>query len=219
VKVILFGGTGMVGQGVLHECMGDSQVEEVLSVVRKSSGAAQGKVVEMVHEDFFKWSDVAERFEGYDACFFCLGVSAAGMSEAEYRRTTYDLTVSVANTLVARGVKTFIYVSGWGTNTKSRQMWARVKGETEDALMRMDFEGVYCFRPGYIQPMHGIKSKVGWYNTFYAMLGWLYPVLKKVLGNFFTDTDELGRAMVEVSAEGWPCRVLEMRDIVAAGRK
>jgi uncharacterized protein YbjT (DUF2867 family) len=219
MKVIVFGGTGMVGQGVLHECVDDARVDKVLSVVRKPSGVTQPKVVEMVHEDFFNWSDVAAEFAGYDACFFCLGVSAVGMKEDEYRRTTYDLTMAVAKTLVERGVKTFIYVSGQGTNTQSRQMWARVKGSTEDALMQMDFDAVYCFRPGFIQPLHGIKSKIGWYNTMYAVMGWMYPVLKKVLGNFFTDTDELGRAMVEVSAKGWPCRVLEMRDIAAAGRK
>ena len=217
MNVILFGGTGMVGQGVLRECVEDGGVERIVLVVRKPTGVASPKVVELVHEDFFDWSGVEEQFEGFDACFFCLGVSSVGMKEAEYRRTTYDLTLSVAKMLERVGsVKTFEYISGASTNADGRQMWARVKGETENALMAMSFAQVYCFRPGYIQPLHGVRSKVGWYNGIYAGLSWAYPMLRRVAPKFVTSTEELGRAMIAVARNGYPKRVVEMADIHAA---
>ena len=217
MNVILFGGTGMVGQGVLRECVEDGGVERILLVVRKATGVASPKVVELVHEDFFDWSGVEEQFEGFDACFFCLGVSSVGMKEAEYRRTTYDLTLSVAKMLERVGsVKTFEYISGASTNADGRQMWARVKGETENALIAMSFAQVYCFRPGYIQPLHGVRSKVGWYNGVYAGLSWAYPMLRRVAPKFVTSTEELGRAMIAVARNGYPKRVVEMADIHAA---
>jgi len=217
MNVILFGGTGMVGQGVLRECVEDGGVERIVLVVRKPTGVASPKVVELVHEDFFDWSGVEEQFEGFDACFFCLGVSSVGMKEAEYRRTTYDLTLSVAKMLERVGsVKTFEYISGANTNANGRQMWARVKGETENALMAMSFAQVYCFRPGYIQPLHGVRSKVGWYNGVYAGLSWAYPMLRRVAPKFVTSTEELGRAMIAVARNGYPKRVVEMADIHAA---
>jgi len=217
MNVILFGGTGMVGQGVLRECVEDGGVERIVLVVRKPTGVASPKVVELVHEDFFDWSGVEEQFAGFDACFFCLGVSSVGMKEAEYRRTTYDLTLSVAKMLERVGsVKTFEYISGANTNANGRQMWARVKGETENALMAMSFAQVYCFRPGYIQPLHGVRSKVGWYNGVYAGLSWAYPMLRRVAPKFVTSTEELGRAMIAVARNGYPKRVVEMADIHAA---
>ena len=217
MNVILFGGTGMVGQGVLRECVEDGGVERIVLVVRKPTGVASPKVVELVHEDFFDWSGVEEQFAGFDACFFCLGVSSVGMKEAEYRRTTYDLTLSVAKMLERVGsVKTFEYISGASTNADGRQMWARVKGETENALMAMSFAQVYCFRPGYIQPLHGVRSKVGWYNGVYAGLSWAYPMLRRVAPKFVTSTEELGRAMIAVARNGYPKRVVEMADIHAA---
>jgi len=217
MNVILFGGTGMVGQGVLRECVEDGGVERIVLVVRKPTGVASPKVVELVHEDFFDWSGVEEQFAGFDACFFCLGVSSVGMKEAEYRRTTYDLTLSVAKMLERVGsVKTFEYISGANTNADGRQMWARVKGETENALMAMSFAQVYCFRPGYIQPLHGVRSKVGWYNGIYAGLSWAYPMLRRVAPKFVTSTEELGRAMIAVARNGYPKRVVEMADIHAA---
>src|ERR1700744_6250067 len=156
MKVILFGGTGMVGQGVLRECIADPAVEQGMLVVRKPTGVSSPKVVELVHEDFFDWAGMEGQFAGFDACFFCLGVSALGMTEADYRRTTYDLTLGVAEMLARGGsLKTFVYVSGQGTNVNGRQMWAKVKGATENALIEMPFAQVFCFRPGYIQPMHG----------------------------------------------------------------
>ena len=221
MRVILFGGTGMVGQGVLRECLLDPRVERVLVVTRKLAGAEAGvqaaKVVELVNTNFFNWDGAEVAFEGYDACFFCLGVSAVGMKEAEYRRITYDLTMGVAEVLLRSGVKTFVYVSGQGTNEHGRQMWARVKGETESALMRMPFESVYCFRPGFIQPMDGIRSKVGWYQAIYNATGWMYPLLRRVAGRFVTTGREIGRAMISVAVVGYEKRVLENVDIQVAG--
>jgi uncharacterized protein YbjT (DUF2867 family) len=216
MKVILFGGTGMVGQGVLRECLADPRVEQLLLVVRKVTGDTHAKVVELAQENFFDWTGVAPLFAGYDVCLFCLGVSAVGMKEEAYSRTTYDLTLGVAQVLVQQGVKVFVYVSGQGTDEHGRSMWARVKGATESALMRLPFAQVYCFRPGYIQPMHGVRSKIGWYNGIYALMSWAYPLLRRMAGRFVTSTDEVGRAMLNVAADGYPKCVLETRDIHAA---
>ena len=219
MRVILFGGSGMVGKGALLACLSDPDVEQVLLVVRKATSTASAKVVELVHEDFFDWNGVEEKFADYDACFFCLGVSAVGMKEAEYRRTTYDLTLGVAKMLERVGsLKTFVYVSGQNTNANGRQMWARVKGATENALMAMPFAQVFCFRPGYIQPLHGIRSKVGWYNGFYAVLSWAYPTMRRLMPGMVTSTEEVGRAMIQVARHGYTSKVLETKDIgVAAG--
>jgi hypothetical protein len=142
------------------------------------------------------------------------------MTEADYRRTTYDLTLRLAEMLARVGsLKTFIYVSGQGTNANGRQMWARVKGATENKLLEMPFARVFCFRPGYIQPMHGIRSKVGWYNGLYAVLAWTYPLLKRIAAGMVTSTEEVGRAMVAVARNGYPKRILETRDIHAAAAK
>jgi uncharacterized protein YbjT (DUF2867 family) len=173
----------------------------------------------MVHLNFFDWTGVEDKFNGYDACFFCLGVSAVGMNEAAYRRITYNLTLSVAKVLVRRGIKTFIYVSGQGTNEHSRAMWARIKGATESALQQLPFPQVFCFRPGYIQPLHGVRSKIGWYNTFYAALAWAYPALRRFAGHFVTNTEEVGRAMISVAAYGYPTQVLETADISTAAQR
>jgi len=217
MKVILFGSTGMVGQGVLRECLEDAGVDSILLVVRQPAGIASSKVEELVHADFFDWSGVEERFAGYDACFFCLGVSAVGKKAADYRRTTYDLTLGVAKMLEQVGsLRTFVYVSGAGTNANGRQMWARVKGSTENALLAMPFAQVFCFRPGYIQPLHGVRSKIGWYNGFYAALSWAYPLLRRVAGKFVTSSEEMGRAMISVARNGYPKKVLETMDIHAA---
>ena len=219
MKVILFGGTGMVGQGVLRECLADSGVEQILLVVRKPTGATSSKVIELAHEDFFDWSGVEERFAGFDTCLFCLGVSAVGMKEAEYRRTTYDLTVAVAEMLLRVGsLKTFEYISGMGTNANGRQAWARVKGLLENALMAMPFPQVYCVRPGYIQPMHGVRSKIGWYNGIYAALSWAYPLMTRLAPKFVTSTEELGKAMIAIARSGYPKKIVEMQDIHAAAR-
>ena len=168
----------MVGQGVLRECLLDPEVEGVLAIGRNATGQQHGKLHEIVHHDLSNLSAIEGKISGYDACFFCLGVSAAGMNEPAYRRVTYDLTISAAGTLVKLNpAMTLIYVSGAGTDSteSGRVMWARVKGRTENALLQMPFKAVYMFRPGYIQPLHGIRTKTRWYGVAYAAMGPLYP--------------------------------------------
>jgi uncharacterized protein YbjT (DUF2867 family) len=220
MKVILFGATGMVGQGVLRECLVDPIVERVLAVGRARTGATHAKLHEIVVPDVADLSAVGAELTGYDACFFCLGVSSAGMNERDYRRLTYDLTLAVARTLVRRNpAMTFIYVSGAGTDSteRGRMMWARVKGETENALLRLPFARAYMFRPAYIQPMHGITSKTRWYRLAYLILGWLYPALKLLVPKLVTTTEQMGRAMIAAAAHGAPKPVLENADINAIG--
>lgn len=215
MRVLLLGATGMVGQGVLLECEAARDVSDIVAIVRSRLERVQAKATEVQHRDFFNWNDVD--LSGFDACFFCLGVSALGKSEAEYRHVTYDLTMSFAEALVKASPQAVLcYVSGAGTNAQGRQMWARVKGATENALMAMPFRGVYCFRPGYIQPLNGVKSKVGWYNAIYTTLGWAEPLLRRVAPKYVTTSEAVGRAMLKVARDGWPQRVLENRDINAA---
>jgi uncharacterized protein YbjT (DUF2867 family) len=218
MRVLLFGATGMVGQGVLRECLAAEDVTEVVAIVRSPLERVQAKLTEVQHRDFFDWHDVD--LKGFDACFFCLGVSSLGKSEADYRRVTYDLTMSLAQALVkASPQAVFLYVSGAGTNAQSKQMWARVKGVTENALMALPFRDVYCFRPGYIQPMHGVKSKVGWYSAMYVAASWMYPLLRRVLPGMVTSTEAVGRAMLKVARDGWPQKVLGSKEINAAGQQ
>jgi uncharacterized protein YbjT (DUF2867 family) len=216
MKVIVFGASGMVGQGVVRECVRDPAVERVLSVVRKPSGTTDAKVEELVHADLYDFGPVEQKLAGYDACFFCLGVSAAGMSEAEYRRVTYDLTLAAARTLVrVSPAMTFIYVSGAGTDDseRGRAMWARVKGQTENALKQLPFRAAVMFRPGIIQPLHGIRSKTRVYRIVYAILGPLFPLFNWLLPSFITSTERVGRAMLRVARDGAPKPVLENADI------
>src|SRR5258708_27661836 len=171
----------MVGQGVLRECLLDPDVESILTIGRNATIQQHERLHEIVHNDLSDRSAIEGRLSGYDACFFCLGVSAVGMTEEAYRRVTYDLTISVARTLARlNAAMTFVYVSGAGTDSteRGRMMWARVKGQTENALMRMPFKAAYMFRPGYIQPLHGIRTKTKLYAAFYAVMGPLYPVWK-----------------------------------------
>ena len=216
MKVILFGATGMVGQGVLRECLLDSGVEHVLAIGRNATGQQHAKLQEIVQSDLFDLSSIEGRLAGFDACFFCLGVSAAGMSEQDYRRITYELTMSVAKTMAKLNPEmTFIYVSGAGTDSaeRSRMMWARVKGKMENDLLKMPFRAAYMFRPGYIQPLHGIRTKTKWYGALYAVMGPLYPMWKRLLPNYVTTTECLGRAMLNVARNGAPKRFLENQDI------
>jgi uncharacterized protein YbjT (DUF2867 family) len=216
MKVILFGATGMVGQGTLRECLLANDVESVLTIGRASTGQQHPKLQEIVQSDLFDLTPIESRLSGFDACFFCLGVSAAGMSEQDYRRVTYDLTISVAKTLVRLNPEmTFVYVSGAGTDSSehSRMMWARVKGKTENDLLKMPFRAAYMFRPGYIQPLHGIRTKTGWYGALYAVMGPLYPVWKRLLPRYVTTTECVGRAMLNVARHGAPKRYLENQDI------
>jgi uncharacterized protein YbjT (DUF2867 family) len=216
VKVVLFGATGMVGQGVLRECLLDPDVESVLAVVRKASLPQRCKLREIVHQDVSDLAAIEDELSGYDACFFCLGVSSVGMKEEMYRRVTYDLTVSVAKTLAKLNpTMTFIYVSGAGTDSteRSRLMWARVKGRTENALLQMRFKAVFLFRPGYVQLRHGIRTKTRWYEAAYALMRPLYPLLKMLFPNYVTTTECVGHAMLNVSKRGSSNPVLENHDI------
>ena len=216
MKVIIFGATGMVGQGVLRECLLDPDVESVLAIVRKTNLPQHAKLREIVHQDVSDLSAIEDRLAGFDACFFCLGVSAVGMKEEEYRRLTFDLTVSVAQTLAKLNLTmTFIYVSGAGTDSteRGRQMWARVKGRTENALLQMRFKAVYLFRPAYIQPLYGARTKTAWYAAFYAVVKPFYPLLKTLLPHYVTTTECVGRAMLNITKRGFAKPVLENRDI------
>ena len=216
MKVILFGATGMIGQGVLRECLADPDVEAVLAVGRSAIGTTDPRLREIVRADLSDLSPVADELAGYDACFFCLGVSAVGMSEEQYRRVTYDLTLAVATLFADRNPgATFVYVSGMGTDEHGRQMWARVKGETENALLLLPLS-VYLFRPGYIQPLDGITSRTRLYRLLYAVTTPLYPVLKRSFPGQVSTTEQLGRAMLGVARDGAPSRVLTPRDINSA---
>jgi uncharacterized protein YbjT (DUF2867 family) len=206
----------MVGQGVLRECLLDPAVESVLAIVRNSSLPQHDKLREMVHQDASDLSAIEDRLSGYEACFFCLGVSAVGMKEEAYRRLTYDLTISVARTLAKLNrTMTFIYVSGAGTDSteRGRLMRARVKGRTENALLQMPLKTVYLFRPAYIQPLHGIRTKTRWYGAAYAFMRPLYPLWKMLFPSYVTTTECVGRAMLNATKRGFPKPVLENRDI------
>jgi uncharacterized protein YbjT (DUF2867 family) len=216
VNVLLFGATGMVGQGVLRECLLDPGVQRVLAVGRGSTGHRDEKLRELVLPDVADLSAVQADVTGFDACFFCLGVSAVGMSEERYTKLTYDLTLAVAQTLARLNPgMTFVYVSGAGTDSteRGRAMWARVKGRTENALKGLPFHATYMFRPAVIVPMHGVRSKTTWYRALYAVMTPLYPALKAFFPNGVTTTEQVGRAMLAVARSGYPGAVLETRDI------
>jgi uncharacterized protein YbjT (DUF2867 family) len=216
MKVILFGATGMVGQGALRECLLDPQVEVVLSVARSRVGEQHPKLQEWVLPDLFDLAEGANRLQGFDAALFCLGVSSTGMSAADYRHVTYDLTIAIAQALVRLNPNiTFIFVSGAGTDSteSGRTMWARVKGATENALLRMPFKAAYMFRPGAIRPLHGIRSKTVSYRIAYVLMAPVLPLLQRMLPGLITTTEQLGRAMLHAARSGAPKRVLETRDI------
>jgi uncharacterized protein YbjT (DUF2867 family) len=216
MRVILFGATGMVGQGVLRECLLDPGVERVLAVGRTATPQREEKLHDLVVANFLDFSALDRELSGYDACFFCLGITSAGMTEADYRRVTYDFALAASQTLLRLNPEmTFVFVSGAGADStgRGRVMWARVKGQTENALLALPFKGVYVFRPAAIQPLHGIRSKTAWINAAYAVLGWLYPVFKRLAPDYVTTTEQVGRAMLAVARRGAPKRVLENADI------
>lgn len=215
MKLILFGATGMVGQGVLRECLLDSDVTEVLAVVRSATGRHDPALRELVHTDFTDFTALAPAFDGASACLFCLGVSAAGMSEADYTAITYDVTMAAARAVLgAGGDAAFIYVSGAGTDTSEsgRAMWARVKGRTENELLSMTPKA-YMFRPGFILPTHGARSKTKLYRIIYAATRPLYPLLRRMPA--VTTTEQVGRAMLAIAKRGSAKHVLDNRDINA----
>jgi uncharacterized protein YbjT (DUF2867 family) len=220
MNVLLFGATGMVGQGVLRECLFDPGVALVQTVGRTAVGTGPVKLRELVHGDLWNYSSVEAELSGFDACFFCLGVTSAGMKEADYERITYGITMAAAETLSRLNPQmTFVYVSGAGTDSseQGRIMWARVKGKTENALMRLPFRAVYAFRPGVIVPMHGIRSRTRAYRIFYSLMMPLLPLLRMAFPNLILTTGQMGRAMLAAARRGAPKKVLETADIRALG--
>jgi uncharacterized protein YbjT (DUF2867 family) len=218
MNVILFGATGMVGQGVLRECLLDPGVERVLAIGRGGTGQQHARLTELVRPNLLDYSDIENRLAGFDACFFTLGVSSVGMSEEPYRRITYDITLAAARILARLNpAMTFIYVSGAGTDSteRGRVMWARVKGKTENDLLRLPFKAVCIFRPAAIVPLHGIKSKTALYRIPYALLAPVLPYLKVRFPKYVTTTEQIGRAMLRVARQGPPKPVLENADINA----
>ncbi|HXQ07322.1 MAG TPA: NAD-dependent epimerase/dehydratase family protein [Bradyrhizobium sp.] len=216
MKVILFGATGMVGQGCLRECLIDPEVETVLAVGRSPTGQQHAKLREIVHHDFSDYSAIESQLAGFDACFFCLGVSSVGMSEERYRHLTYDLTLAAATTLSRLNPgMVFVYVTGQGTDSteQGRLMWARIKGKTENDLLRLPFKAAYMFRPAGIQPLHGVKSRTAWVHAIYVVAAPLLTWLNRVAPKYMTTTEQVGRAMIKVARDGYPKPVLESEDI------
>ena len=213
VRAIVTGASGMVGEGVLRECLDNEEVEKVLVVGRRSCGIEHPKLTEIIHKDFFDLSPIEKDLKGWNACFFCLGVSSIGMSEDEYKRLTYDLTMNFAETLVKENSgMTFCYISGQGTDSteKGRLAWARVKGKTENDLMKLPFRAAYGFRIGFLKPEKGYKNTLG----LYKFVGWLYPLVRAVSSKYASTLPEVGRAMINCATEGYEKPVLEVEDII-----
>ncbi|HEY6504221.1 MAG TPA: NAD-dependent epimerase/dehydratase family protein [Chitinophagaceae bacterium] len=214
LKAILTGATGMVGEGVLHECLQHDDLEEVLVVGRRSCGMTHPKLKEIVHADLYNLSAIEDQLKGYSACFFCLGTTSVGKKEPEFYKITYELTMSFGKTLSKQNPEMiFCYISGAGTDSteKGRTMWARVKGKTENDLMKLPFKKVYNFRPGIIQPTKGLKNTL----SFYKYLGWLIPVIKLAAPRAVVRLKELGLAMIHAAAKGYEKNILEIKDIMA----
>jgi uncharacterized protein YbjT (DUF2867 family) len=218
VNVVLFGATGMLGQGVLRECLLDADVERVLTIGRTATGVQQPRLQEIAHRDMWNYAAIEDQLRGFDACFFCLGVTSAGMSEADYTRVTYGITMAAAETLCRLNPEmTFVFVSGAGADSseQGRLMWARVKGKTENAIIRLPFKASYVFRPGVVQPMHGERSRTAAYRVLYTITKPLVPLIRRLLPNQILTTEQFGRAMLFVVRHGAPKRVLESADINA----
>lgn len=216
IKAIITGATGMVGKGVLLECLESSDVESVLLINRKPIGIKHDKLKEIIHQDFYNLSSIEDKLKGYNACYFCLGVSVLGLPEEQYHKITYELTIHMAKVLSKLNTDmVFCYVSGTGTDSteKGRSMWARIKGKTENAILKLPFKDAYMFRPGYIQPMKGIKSKTKLYQAIYILLKPLYPIFKMAFPKYVTSTIKVGKAMINVTLYGYDKKHLENKDI------
>ena len=213
MKVIIFGATGMVGQGALRESLLAADVEQVLSVGRRPTGVRHPKLREVTLDDVGDLTPIEDELRGYDACFYCLGVSSVGLDEAAYTRISYDYPVAAAHLLAGLNpALTFVYVSGAGTKPDGRPMWARVKARTEIEVIKT-FPNGYGFRPGFIQPTHGATSKTGLYRATYALTAPLIPVLFKIAPKYVTSTDRLGRAMLRAARTGFATRIVENADL------
>lgn len=212
LKVILTGATGMVGEGVLHECLLSKEVESVLVINRKPCGVSDPKLKEIIHSDFFNLEPVKELLKGYNTCLFCLGVSSVGMEKEVYYKLTYTLTLSFATVLSALNPDmTFCYISGAGTDSteQGKVAWARVKGKTENDLMKLPFSAVYNFRPAILEPTKGLHNTL----SFYKFTGWLLPIIRVVMPNYLTKLSELGRAMIACAVNGYSKHQVEVKDI------
>lgn len=220
MKILLFGATGMVGQGVLLEALDAADVTSVVTVGRTAPKQGDPRLQSIVHGNAFDYADIESRLMPFDACFFCLGVTSAGMRETDYSRLTCDLTLAAATTLVRLNPQmTFVYVSGAGTDSTEhgRSMWARVKGRTENALLALPFAAVYLFRPGIIQPLRGVRSKTSSYQLLYSLMRPLLPLLRSLMPSTVLTTEVVGRAMLAVARNGAAKKILETSDINALG--
>lgn len=217
VKAIITGATGMVGEGVLLTCLDHPDVEEILIINRKPSGRSHPKLKEIIHGDFFNLDPIRSQLDGYNACFFCLGISSLGVSKEDYKHTTYDLTMNVANTLAPLNPDmTFCYVTGAGTDSseQGRSAWARVKGATENALLRL-FKNGYMFRPGFMKIVPGQKNA----NPYYKYFAWVYPIGRALFPSGFCTLQEVGRAMINTVTKGYPKHILDVKDIVTLSKE
>ncbi|WP_312921895.1 NAD-dependent epimerase/dehydratase family protein [Empedobacter brevis] len=217
LKVIITGATGMVGEGILQECLTNPEVEKILLINRKPSGYSHTKIEEIIHPDLSDISSLSEKVTGYNACYFCAGVSSVGMNEEQYTKVTYDLTLGFAKTLAALNPQmTFCYVSGASTDSteKGKQMWARVKGKTENDLMQLPFKAVYNFRPAFMKPTKGAKNVKGLFKVINA----LYPVFRLFSTTYFLTLEEVGKAMIKATTNGYSKPVLEVKDIAALSK-
>ncbi len=216
LKVLIFGSTGMLGKAVLLECIDSVNVESALLINRSPIDIKHSKLREIIHKDFYDFSSIEHKLTGLDACYFTLGVSSVGINEKAYSGITYDITLAATRSLMrTNGNMTFIYVSGTGTDTseKGRVMWARVKGRTENAIINMGFKNAFMYRPGYIQPMKGIRSKTALYNSLYLVAAPFYPLLNKIMPKHLTTTEKIGKSMINVSLRPYPKRHLSSNDI------
>ncbi|MGZ5199955.1 MAG: epimerase [Telluria sp.] len=221
MNVLIFGATGMVGQGVLRECLAAPDVAMVKTIGRTPTGQRNLKLRELVHAEMWDYDGIDDELAGFDACFFCIGVSSAGMDEKKYSHLTYDLTLAAARKLAQLNPQmVFVYVSGVGADSteKSRVMWERVRGKTENALLALPFRAVYIFRPGMIQPLDGIKSKTAAYRIFYSLMKPILPLLRTALPDQIVTTAQVGRAMLNLVRRGAPQRILDSRAINQASR-
>ena len=220
MKVLLFGATGMIGQAVLQECLRDPGVSQIIAVGRRSTGVCDRKLIDVVESDVTHLTPHEAELRDVDACLFCLGVTSLGLSEDEYSRLTFDVTLAVARQLVRINLHmTFIYVSGAGTDSteRGRVMWARVKGRTENALLTLGFHAAYMFRPGAVIPLHGLRSRTAWYNAVYTLIRPLATPLIRLSPTHVTTSDRLARAMLVVARDGYSSPIVESPDINRLG--
>ena len=211
LRAIITGASGMVGEGVLHECLQSNDVEEVLVIGRRSCGYTHLKLKEIVHANLYDLSSIEDQLKGYNACFFCLGMSSVGVKEPEFTKVTYDLTMHFASTLSRLNPgMTFCYISGRGTNANGKLMWQRVKGKTENDLVKLPFKQVYNFRPGIIKPTKGLKNTLG----LYKWMGWLLPIINTIAPQSVVTLKQIGDAMINGTIKGYEKNILEVKDII-----